>query len=156
MKINELRIGNYVKGTHEVEIDRGNGIIEDVETDVFLRVRGIDQDAQLVDGSCVFSLEEIQTDYQIEKFAHIEPIPLTEQWLIDFGFKKHKLLGSYFNGQFRFHTQKPHSAKDFGFFSEIYFCERQVLSIGGVRNVHQLQNLYFALVGEELTLKKNH
>ena len=58
MEANEFRVGNYIQATHEYEIDRGNGIIEDIEEILTLKIRGIDLDSQLIDGSCTFSLEE--------------------------------------------------------------------------------------------------
>lgn len=152
MKVNEYKIGNYIHATHEVEIDRGNGIIEDVETTLLLRIRGIDEDGQLVDGSCAFSLEEIGTDYQLEKYMDLQPIPLTEEWLFNFGFEV---------------QETSESLKGFGrddidyiFLSGITENKNMILiwsiKLNGVlthvEHVHQLQNLYFALTGEELTL----
>lgn len=74
MKPEDLRIGNYIQATHEVEIDRGNGIIEDAEVNLLLRVRGIDQDSYLVDGSCTYSLEEVETDYGLERYHDLQPM----------------------------------------------------------------------------------
>jgi hypothetical protein len=75
-----------------------------------------------------------------------EPIPLTEEWLIKFGFTEE-------------YRSKMHST----FYTEnlsYYFWyenKRQYASFKGTdivcQYVHQLQNLYFALTGEELTLK---
>ena len=72
-----------------------------------------------------------------------EPIPLTEEWLIKFGFIK-------FNGWFFLETR----------FTSIYISPLTgYCSIGAneeydfpykVLYIHQLQNLYFALTGEEL------
>ena len=72
------------------------------------------------------------------------PIPLTKQWLRKFGF-------DYEGKTFHWYTKGKVS---------ISFTEgRMVLDIGVSYNqfkipeyVHQLQNLYFALTGEELTL----
>jgi hypothetical protein len=69
------------------------------------------------------------------------PIQLTEEWLLKFGFGWKNF--AFRNGTFTVRFQK-----------EFYVY----LSIEGVRPiqikldyVHQLQNLYFALTGEELT-----
>lgn len=75
------------------------------------------------------------------RFEDCEPIPLTEGWLIKLGFDKfpHSTLwdtDKFWAGRF----------------------ENGVLKISyleiGVKYVHQLQNLYFALTGEELTIKE--
>jgi len=68
----------------------------------------------------------------------IKPIPLTEEWLVKFGLlnnsrlqflNKHDSNGKYYKGLDAF----------------AYKLE--------VKHVHQLQNLYFALTGEELKIK---
>lgn len=82
------------------------------------------------------------------KDALFEQIPLTEEWLLKFGFE---IIGK---------LDMPNSSSDW-YFSKIDFP----LSISYINNkvqfvnlelkyVHQLQNLYFALTGEELTIKE--
>ena len=66
-----------------------------------------------------------------------EPIPLTSEWL-----EKCK------NDDYGFYQQSDGSYSlidDYGDGSTYY--------IGNLRYVHQLQNLYFALTGQELTIK---
>ena len=69
-----------------------------------------------------------------------KPIPLTEEWLVKFGFYKDKLeVGLYhFN--------------DLEIFLPNYFTWKTQF-IDNIKYVHQLQNLYFALTNEELILK---
>ena len=83
----------------------------------------------------------------------INPIPLTEEILLEFGFYFEDgfyclrinntafmtiiLLGSYANYELS------------------NFRQKIVFSRGEFSGVHQLQNLYFALTGEELTFKKD-
>lgn len=67
-----------------------------------------------------------------------EPITLTENWLISFGFKPFSKDWSK-NGVI-IHTRKRG-----------YVIRK---SIPIIESVHQLQNLYFALRGEELTPTK--
>ena len=71
------------------------------------------------------------------------------------GFIKDKnILGSYIKNMFRFHTQRPKGdSKGFTLVTEIYWCERDIIVVGGVKYVHKLQNLYFTLAGKELTIK---
>lgn len=72
----------------------------------------------------------------------IEPIPLTETWLLEFGFK----------------TQGIRISKDWFYLwyddKKIVFALAEIQEETGaylvMKYVHQLQNLYFALTGEEL------
>lgn len=71
------------------------------------------------------------------------PIPITEDWLLKFGFigskywKHHKLL---------FSIQKYSN----GYYVVLTDDEDDSFKID---HIHQLQNLYFALTGEELQIK---
>lgn len=73
------------------------------------------------------------------------PIPLTEEWLLKFGFER-KPWGLVKGGLlFRDNIKNP--------------CKELTLEVGNgfrvtLQYVHQLQNLYFALTGEELTVKE--
>jgi hypothetical protein len=78
-----------------------------------------------------------------------EPIPLTEEWLVKFGFEEDGFIAEYFdvdtykkNGFAFYYSPIGDSLASFGL-AEIIFP----------KYVHQLQNLYFALTGEELTIK---
>ena len=82
-----------------------------------------------------------------------EPIPLTEEWLVRFGFVKKKRGGWYV---LKRGSSKTNNLKMFhlGEFND----EGQYNTKGGcmsgyipIIHVHQLQNLYFALTGEELS-----
>ena len=71
-----------------------------------------------------------------------EPIPLTEEWLIKFGF-----VSSMFEDNVFIHYNGMK-----------YFLETQQLHFLTIelnfKYVHILQNIYFALTGEELTIKE--
>ena len=89
---------------------------------------------------------------KIEGEHHIKPIPLTEEWLIKFGFEKDVL--SLFNIEI-LKDKDPTSAIIICL--EDGLCEITRNSRFGttisMKYVHQLQNLYFALTGEELEIK---
>ena len=71
------------------------------------------------------------------------PIPLSEEWLIRAGFEK------YSDKEFYIYTSKENEVRFYKSDSDwnlAYF-------ITETRYVHQLQNLYFWLTGEELTFK---
>ncbi len=77
------------------------------------------------------------------------PIKLTEEWLLKFGFKKRE------DGDFDLFDfsevdiviTNPNN-------SNVWKCDGICFSVGCLEYVHQLQNLYFALTGEELTIKE--
>jgi len=71
-------------------------------------------------------------------------IPLTEEWLLKFGFIKSSDNNYYKGGKFTIYNR-------FGNFGLIGGS----LSWKEFKHVHQLQNLYFALTGEELTYGGN-
>ena len=93
--------------------------------------------------------------------AHrLEPIPITEEWLDRFGFEK-------LNHQSKTWYQTKTYKGDYNFDIAIrlgsgsYVCGEYVSLNHGLRTiklgkmkVHQLQNLYFALTGQELTFKE--
>lgn len=76
--------------------------------------------------------------------SNLKPIPLTEEILLKCGFK-HKGNGFY---------------EILGCFIELcnvgdefYYCGFKGKSIGNIKHLHQLQNLYYCLTGEELNIK---
>lgn len=128
MKASELRIGNLVLN---------DAVVNSIA----------------VIGAEYPALKTPQWNYIHAKYELIKPIQLTEEWLLKFGFKK--------NEDYDFEER---------IFNEYFFPEDwQLWSIGSFNNkgyvieefdnpplqyVHQLQNLYFALTGEELTIKQ--
>ncbi len=123
MKADELRIGNYI--LHEPTIDDWEEIIITLPS-------------------------LLQIDISPESYCGI---PLTEEWLLNFGFETYTTEKSkvYKLGNFmviyvlkgRFAGNKYLKAFNISF-SEF----------GHIKHVHTLQNLYFALTGEELQIKK--
>lgn len=120
MNANELRIGSYYKYS-------GN------ESIVYAKVKAIQVNN--------FGL---LSDIDGTNYGICEPIPLTEEWLVNFGFVKQiksPSLELYLNKNFvlRFDPQDKFQ----------FYINGNYININ---NVHQLQNLYFALTGEELAL----
>jgi hypothetical protein len=128
MKATELRIGNYVY-------------------DTLGKVNKID-------------LEAI-TYIVKEPHNQVKPMPLTEEWLLKFGFEKS-------DNEFYTETFKGDNKSDYYFcirindnLCDLVICERvdeinnySLICPKYIQYVHQLQNLYFALTNEELTLVK--
>lgn len=139
MKASDLRIGNYVK-------DRSERIIQ-VEQ---VLSWGINLESDCYGGwTCEFS-----EDY-------ISGIPLTEEWLLKFGFEfnpdpswKYKDDdGKDVEVESRPYWYKIY--KDGKFDMRFYwYLDSKKANNCSCEYVHQIQNAYFALTGEELTLKK--
>jgi hypothetical protein len=75
-------------------------------------------------------------------------IPITEEWLLRFGFTFGIKLQDFVKGKYQFIQLKNNIL--YGEFSEegiFYFNTKTKL-----QHVHQLQNLYFALTGKELVV----
>lgn len=115
MKANELRLGNIM-------LDRLNRICKVEE------ILKYEFKAPAIQGG-ITSLPN-------------KPIPLTEEWLLKFGFNKFKG-----NNTDCFLDDFETSCN-----MELFFWKGT--QIKNIKYVHQLQNLYFALTGEELTLNK--
>ena len=73
-----------------------------------------------------------------------EPIPLTEEWLLKFGFEFYEGEKTFFNDSYERNRVRLNYREDKKIF---YWEDRNNMEL---KYVHQLQNLYFALTGEEL------
>jgi len=131
MKANEMRIGNLVK----------------LLDGTIFTIGSIEEKGFTVQN------EEENTWIEAEEF---ESIPLTEEWLLKFGFKydtdNDKLLK--FLPIHEFCTDRLSFRK-----SEGHIClqvEQYRTLTKHVKHVHQLQNLYFALTGAEITIGGNN
>ncbi len=108
--------------------------------------------------------EDYLADYRLED---IKPIPLTEEWLVKFGFITMdaevdfmEYAKEFEDGSFRF------SVFNDGGLDMVNNYPFYITTTGQMKGweteyktefkyVHQLQNLYFCLCGEELILKKD-
>lgn len=85
------------------------------------------------------------------KGIHIEPIPLTEEWLLKFGWLWNKECDSfekYPNGDARMNLQFSTLSNSYTMFNFILSAEIS----RRIKYVHQLQNLFWCLTNEELTV----
>ena len=132
MKLRELRIGNIIGGIY---------------TDY-------DDDSEKHDVCKVVTLDSVgaagypiwvEGKANVENYDSFYPIEIDEEWLVRFGFCKIEGNGNFYElSGFRFLVQYvPKSG---------YL---RVDRVGvAVKYVHQLQNLYLALTGEELQLQE--
>jgi hypothetical protein len=90
-------------------------------------------------------VESIKENYSEPTINSMNPIPLTEEWLIKFGFEKpaHSWNGKIFHlSQWDAYPLNWCVAMD----------KNGAVIVRKLKYVHQLQNLYFALTNEELTI----
>jgi len=135
MQSTELRIGNLVYG-----INRRSEV--HLPATVPLKVLQIE----------LFNCEVLpheENPAHEEKFfkisnADLSPIPLSEEWLSNFGIKKNslKIQDIYIDFLYDPTTQN-------------YLAVSNSIIIARFKYVHQLQNLYFALTADELIYNKN-
>lgn len=78
------------------------------------------------------------------KYEDLEPIPLTPEWLERCGLQK-KYWNSDKDLKLEMYENKAYIGNNFSTNATI---------IHNINYVHQLQNLYFALTDEELTIKE--
>jgi len=120
MKPEELKIGNYVYDEGKVEKISANAFWAYIEY------------------NCDF--DELG----------LNPIPLTEQWLIDFGFESTEISSniiSWYNHSMAINTYSKSKV-------DYYWLRGYQNNVSNhIKYVHQLQNLYYALTGKELTKK---
>lgn len=127
MKPEELRIGNLV-------------LLRNTSIGGHIEIESINK----------FGIELYFTDLDgIEptwEFDQIKGIPLTEEWLERFGFEENV---HFFNTS-SYYLRKSDSG---GFELWVDFYQPKERMICKIHHVHQLQNLYYALTGNELTIK---
>jgi len=100
----------------------------------------------------VFEINEDELNGFKSRLRESEPIPLTKEWLLKFGFKKSSLIG--FDGGWQHSNDSKYYIQQMSNAITIHLItEESVALLTGFHFVHQLQNLYFALTGEELNLK---
>ena len=111
-------------------------------------------------------LYEMTTIENINEETFLKPIPLTKEWLLKLGFTNYVWCE---NSAFiklecgkslylRFYSDKWSCRKaDIGKDEKGFYIKNTtkntVLEAGKLKHVHQLQNLFFALTSEELTIK---
>ena len=107
---------------------------------------------------CRIFEENIKSD---TTYTYIEPVLLTKEWLLKFGFKLNDCKGwcsSCDNTHEVYELNSVDIAIEDNKFKlwieleDVYYNH----SIIEVKSIHQLQNLYFALTGKELTLRNDN
>jgi len=123
MKANELRIGNY----H------------------LYKITDVNDERKEWWESCVIDIHDLVV-LDKEECSNYAPLPLTEEWLLKFGFElTDKQIKQYDKGKLCIEIYKSEKRPN----GRTYFNSWAILE-EHPKYVHQLQNLYFALTGEEL------
>lgn len=137
LKANELRIGNFVYPVFDKNQPHEPEILIVKQITGFGELAGVLVSKITGDTNFIHSLPEIG----------IRSIPLTEEWLLKFGFE---------NGKFkRVRLQKLNTEDWFIEYCTMISGVDSWIRVGiftEYKYVHQLQNLYFALTGEELKI----
>jgi hypothetical protein len=145
MKAMELRIGNFIYKESEYEFENG-----------------INQIISVLEFECVSTRPlNCHVKHHNVNISNLKPIPLTEEGLLKFGFEhqnkydlESNLYSKKLKSEYHFTIYSKTETLDF----KTKFIGWKVLNIGfdfKIEYVHQLQNLFFCLCGEELKLKDN-
>jgi hypothetical protein len=101
-------------------------------------------------------------NYQIEakdfisgNIKNFEPIELSEEWLLKFGFEIEKSNSHCIAFNEVGYEHELQLDKEFGTTENCWNITKYGSGYRLIYYVHQLQNLYFALTGEELKIKNN-
>lgn len=142
IKATDLRIGNYVMPK--------------------LSVKSHWRMAVRVDG---LFIQQCEKEGLVDNYDHI---PITEDWLLRFGFERRLINNAFF--EYYINCTPPNYKRDFvlsftfGMLSTTPkgVCDRESwypwMSSGdshsfNIQSIHQLQNVFFAITGKELELK---
>lgn len=128
MKSTELRIGNFIYYSQSPESDQPYDVFKTNLNDI----------------------HSLQLQESMD--LRYAPIPLTEQWFEKFGGIKSEDYDDCYTISGMRWTYNFFKNDNYG--DDPYWTCEQVIGITHIEYVHQLQNLFFALSGEELELIK--
>lgn len=138
MKAEELRIGNYVK------IDSGIGKVVSLMSNTFCN--------ECANDDYNITIEMEDGTFREEEEGKVEGIPLTEEILLNCGFE-------YINADNKVYGLISPENGNGDRYRIVHFLDgdfRMVLNTWryvSIKNVHQLQNLYYAINGKELNIQ---
>ena len=129
MKVNELRVENWVYN----------------DDNTYSKIEGIRLFGDVVSNEIeIYSKDNVEGTLSISKLS---PIPLTEEILLKCGFKNSKsniITYTYINNPAYYITEIGNC---FTFIS----CDK--IRVRSIKYLHELQNLFFAITGEELEVE---
>ena len=138
IQANELRIGNYV---YLYNPEAWQEYINEVCTVVGMDLNITKKEKEIWKSSFGSLVLESKNKKQFNQFSeYAKSIPLTEEWLLKFGFLKYK------------GDNKVFWLNDFEFKNDLKWIFWRGNILKNIKHVHQLQNLYFALTNKELNI----
>ncbi len=134
----ELRIGNFV------DVDKSEiAQIQKINSDEFQEFRNEEKGIHVITFPFASGESEMFE-------SNIRPIPITEEWLIKFGFKLINIATNPYEFQYQLDYWIIRKSTEFG----IEVCqdlgEHYVNRLRSIDFVHDIQNLYFSITGKEL------
>lgn len=134
MKATELRIGNFVS------------VLENI-----VEVFSIEKDIEGGWDNQIGVIPRVDDCEYLMLSKDIKPIPLTEEWLLKFGFE-YSTMGIFKIDNFVIVKWKGEDAE----FRQFTANRGEPRHTTYLKYVHSLQNLYFAITGQELTIKQTN
>jgi hypothetical protein len=124
MKTNELRIGNYLNGK------QGHVIVTEIRTNNSVKIH--DNTSSFYVGIC------------------LTPIEITKEWLLKLGFEYSNFYNNYKIKAGKYYNSVRYDYEDCEWCYNNDSSDAGCYYVTSIKYVHELQNLYFALNGEEL------
>jgi hypothetical protein len=124
MKTNELRIGNYLNGK------QGRVIVTEIRTNNSVKIH--DNTSSFYVGIC------------------LTPIEITKEWLLKLGFEYSNFYNNYKIKAGQYYNSVKYDYEDCEWCYNNDSSDAGCYYVTSIKYVHELQNLYFALNGEEL------
>jgi len=124
MKTNELRIGNYLNGK------QGRVIVTEIRTNNSVKIH--DNTSSFYVGIC------------------LTPIEITKEWLLKLGFEYSNFYNNYKIKAGQYYNSVRYDYEDCEWCYNNDSSDAGCYYVTSIKYVHELQNLYFALNGEEL------
>ena len=135
MNPQELRVCNLVLINNPKERPDDVGKIA-----IVLAINSLKSFQELRGSATIKRIDDKWGDTYSQWLKHLQPIPITEEWLLKFGFELDS-CSKYFE---RWRKDVVYIEKINGNYHHDY------VAVGAV---HTLQNLYFALTGEEISFE---
>ena len=124
MKTNELRIGNYLNGK------QGHVVVTEIRTNNSVKIH--DNTSSFYVGIC------------------LTPIEITKEWLLKLGFEHSNFYNNYKIKAGQYFNSVRYDDEDCEWCYNNDSSDAGCYYVTSIKYVHELQNLYFALNGEEL------
>jgi hypothetical protein len=103
----------------------------------------VDWNGEIAKISQLLELEVVFKCGETDLYTALNPIPLTEEILLKCGFVK---------GFDNFYRKNKSYMIEICFFDKGILVTNQSVCLSGIKHLHQLQNLYFALTCKELEI----